>query len=1278
MRRTESIYDMVVEALHTVLGFPVSIWGLNDVRDAFVIKAAHGLPEGYVNQTTLPRDNGSLVEYVYQNNRAVEIPDIQKDKHWVNKAEAEEMGWRSAYSMPVVFSKRVIGVLMIYSAEKLKFNQQEKRLIAYLVHQIDITERETQSRNTLSKLLNIGGQFDQLATQEGLLALLCHIVEDACEVVGADCSVIYPYDVERGEFYDVSNVAYYGLHAPLDLKDKPRKLGLGALVVEKGQIVVTNIAVDEMEEFPELLQKPEGFLAREQIKAFIGIALKLQDQVYGILYVDFRRPYDFTEDEIQIVHIFARQATLAISKATLYEQQEARIKMLKTVQDLGSRLASISSQEEHLADILHNIARNAQSVLEADLVDLYQYYEDTDQFVLPPTQVGERYDAVLISKVYHTDFVYDVIREKEPLFLATVSENERYTKVKESWPEDAPKERFVVREQVKSSAALPLLLSGKVVGVLFANYRTQQVFTDYQKEMFQLFGAQAAIAIGNARLFSDTEAQSNALKELHEIGQELVKLSETSGEGLGTILQAIAEGAKEVLHADLVDLYEYEYSRDEFILPHIQVGERRGPEVWKEKILKDDALYQVVAGMKPLYAVAAQEEDALKQPYDPRNHVPAGRFVVREGIISSASIPLVVENEVVGVMFVNYRNKQAFGSAQRYLIEALGHQAAVAIRNHRMYAIRKTLNAFGQQLSKVGVRKTEDEVLKLIHDHVGELMDTDDMFIALYDEATDIIRFGLMYRHGNQTEMPPRSGKTGDRGLTEEILFSGTSKLFETRQELIAWYKQQGRKDFSTGAPAASWLGVPMFQGEKVIGVIAVYDEERERVFNELSRQTLQTFANTAAIALDNANLYYDIYKRLNTLAEYGKELTGAFSLEEKAVFELCYQETSRLMDTQNMYIALYNKNLDEVYFGLAYLDGEPVDIEHTEGWEPRRGGEGRTEYIIKTRKAIFLPTIEASADWYKHEGRHEYIGNPLPCWMGVPMLVGDHVLGVIAVYHMAHEYVYDSDDLEMLQAIADQTALALQNLRAFKEIEALKDEQSANRSVTTLGTAIAALQHRINNSFNIIVPNISRLRKRVDLTDPETVEILDIIERNARQTSEIVAKIQEPLKEAHPTEVNLNAVLTTISNELEASWRKDSTQPFILIDRDFEENIPLIRAPVGQIAEIFQNLIENAHAAIFTEMKGGRITVQTRSEYATIMIRVIDTGPGIPPNIQERLFKKPVPSKKIESGGGGGLGLWLSALMLKSFGGNIEIEKSDGNGTTMLVQIPVSKEGVV
>ncbi len=434
----------------------------------------------------------------------------------------------------------------------------------------------------------------------------------------------------------------------------------------------------------------------------------------------------------------------------------------------------------------------------------------------------------------------------------------------------------------------------------------------------------------------------------------------------------------------------------------------------------------------------------------------------------------------------------------------------------------------------------------------------------------------------------------------------------------------------------------------------------------------LSAMAGQAAIALDNSNLYYEVNQKLErrvkaftALGDIGVELTSGIRLKEAEILKLIYSQAQKLTGAQDMYIALYDEDTKKIRFPLATQRGKQVEYPSRDANMEKRG---KTEGIIFTREPILHKTQKEAEDWYKQPGYEEKIGLVQPSWLGVPMIVGERVLGVIAVYHMEREYAYDEQDREVLSLMASQAAIALDNARLYEEA---RSEVIAAKQLATLGTAMATLEHRFKNSFNIIIPNINRLRKRVDLSDKEVVEILDIIERNASSTSEIVSRIQKPLQEIEPSTVDVNAVLYDAVLKVKEEWQHGATAPLINVSPKYDDSIPYIWASIGQISEVFYNLVDNAFKAT---PKGGDISVSTVLVDDMIQIRVQDTGIGIPPDVQERLIKRPVPSKVDEKRKrGAGLGLWLSGIVLKSIGGSVTIEKSDSSGTTMLVCIPTS-----
>jgi signal transduction histidine kinase len=201
--------------------------------------------------------------------------------------------------------------------------------------------------------------------------------------------------------------------------------------------------------------------------------------------------------------------------------------------------------------------------------------------------------------------------------------------------------------------------------------------TRAQQDMLQSLSEEIKRANGRA----------DTLAKLSEVGQALVSLDTSPGE-LERLLQRVAENAQKVLGADVVSIYQHIQDRDEFLVPPVEVGELREPAVPKDKVFDDDVVVKIVRRGNPLYAPDVQGEPQLSGLHEvERPERPQERFVVREDIASSAAVPLRAGTEIVGLMFVNYRSPQPFTEDQREVIELFANQAAVAIRNARLFEL---------------------------------------------------------------------------------------------------------------------------------------------------------------------------------------------------------------------------------------------------------------------------------------------------------------------------------------------------------------------------------------------------------------------------------------------------------------------------------------------------------------------------------------------------------------------------------------------------------------
>ena len=265
------------------------------------------------------------------------------------------------------------------------------------------------------------------------------------------------------------------------------------------------------------------------------------------------------------------------------------------------------------------------------------------------------------------------------------------------------------------------------------------------------------------------------------------------------------------------------------------------------------------------------------------------------------------------------------------------------------------------------------DLLDLIYRETGRVMQTDAFMMGLYDPREECLRFELIYDQGERQEPLVLYKKEG-WGLS--------GRVFEERQPLLfSDLLEEGlpREAIPLGEIPRSWLGVPLVARDRAVGVISV-QSYAPNAFSPTDQHILEAIASQAAVALENLFLRREHERRiaeLSALGEIGRSIIAATSIEE--LLEAVYQQTSRVMDTSNLYIALYHPESETVTFDYFMEDGKRVEkpsLHMSDG--------GLTVHIIKTRQPIRLGEGE---DLSEELGRMRIplIGRMAQSYLGVP-----------------------------------------------------------------------------------------------------------------------------------------------------------------------------------------------------------------------------------------------------------------------------------------------------
>lgn len=222
--------------------------------------------------------------------------------------------------------------------------------------------------------------------------------------------------------------------------------------------------------------------------------------------------------------------------------------------------------------------------------------------------------------------------------------------------------------------------------------------------------------------------------------------------------------------------------------------------------------------------------------------------------------------------------------------------------------------------------------------------------------------------------------------------------------------------------------------GQNSWATLQVLDESEQRTWSQDEQLLVKQVADQLSLALENARLFQETQTRaeeLSVLNEMGRELST--KLDTMAIAEVVYRYTSRLMDTSNFFFALYDQKNEEKSYLVVFEEGERIQL------PPRKVGNGGfSDYIIRSKKTVFAPNnvlkhMESLGIEFVALNEDE---TPSQSWLGVPLMIGERVLGLISVQSVQKPNLYNEHNRDILTTIASQSAIAIENARLFREAQ--------------------------------------------------------------------------------------------------------------------------------------------------------------------------------------------------------------------------------------------------
>ncbi|HJQ59227.1 MAG TPA: GAF domain-containing protein, partial [Vineibacter sp.] len=825
--------------------------------------------------------------------QTIHVPDTYQGRAYTSKdpgrlAAINFSGARSLIAVPMLKENELVGAIGIWRQEPRPFTDKQMALVTGFARQAviaienarllkELRQRTDDLSESLQQQTATGEVLDVISRSPSQLQPVFDVIaRSAVGLFQAQMCNVFQFD---GELLHL--VASHGLSveaielARRHYPSPPGRSSAAARCILNGGVA----EVPDAQADPEFV--PSDVAAADQWRSIVAVPMLKDGRPIGAIAVARASVGRLPERQIALLKTFADQAVIAINNVQLFEEVQARTddltESLQQQTATSEVLDVISRSPSQLQPVFDAIARSALGLFQAQMCNVFQFDGELLHLV---ASHGLSARAVELARQRFPSPPGQATAANRCILSGVVSE------VPDTHADPAYLSSDVAQaDHYRSVVAVPMLKDGRPVGAIAVARAPVGRLPERQIALLKTFADQAVIAIENARLFDEVQARTREVTDALErqtATSDVLRVISSSPRDLQPVFQAMLSNATRICAATMGGLYLSEGDAFRVVALHGTPAsfteERQRNPIYRPSPWTPLGRTAVT---KEVVQIADIQAEAGYHDVQPGESIPMLGTVA--GARTIMSVPMLKDNELVGGIVIFRQEVRPFTDKQIELVTNFASQAVIAIENARLF---EEVQARTEDLAESLRQQTATaDVLKVIS---RSTFDLEVVLRSLLETAVQLCeadqgtitrqRDGKLYRAESYGFSPAFMDAVSDLPVTPDRSSASGRALLEGRAVHIPDIEADPDFTFAEAKALGGFravLAVPMMKEGSALGVI-VFARRAPRPFTPKQIELVSTFADQAAIAIENVRLFESVEARTRELARSLEELRAA------------------------------------------------------------------------------------------------------------------------------------------------------------------------------------------------------------------------------------------------------------------------------------------------------------------------------------------------------------------------------------------------------------------